>query len=222
MPHKDLIARLEAEFIAHDDGSDASHDINHARRVMRAALRIAATEGGGDEGVIIAAAYLHDWVNLPKNDPNRARASEYSADAARPILASIGFASDRVEAACHAILAHSFSANIAPRTLEARALQDADRLEALGAIGLARVFSIAGQLGSSLFNGEDPFAKNRPLDDRRYAVDHFEVKLLRLPETMQTTAGRNMAEERADVMRSFLRSLASELGSDTPWEKARP
>ena len=117
--------------------------------------------------------------------------------------------------------AHSFSANIAPRTLEARALQDADRLEALGAIGLARVFSIAGQLGSSLFNGEDPFAKNRPLDDRRYAVDHFEVKLLRLPETMQTTAGRNMAEERADVMRSFLRSLASELGSDTPWGNAR-
>lgn len=217
MPHKDLIARLEAEFLAHDDGSDASHDINHARRVMRTALQIAATEGGGDEGVIIAAAYLHDWVNLPKNDPNRSRASQLSADAARPMLASLGFAPDRVEACCHAILTHSFSANIPPLTLEARALQDADRLEALGAIGLARVFSIAGRLGSALFDGEDPFAQRRPLDDRRYAVDHFEVKLLRLPETMQTAAGRGLADERAAVMRSFLSSLASELGREMPW-----
>jgi len=217
MPHKDLIDRLEAEFLAHDDGGDASHDINHARRVMRAALRIAAAEGGGDEGVIIAAAYLHDWVNLPKNDPNRSRASALSADAARPILAALGFAPDRVEAACHAILTHSFSANIPPRTLEARALQDADRLEALGAIGLARVFAIAGQLGSSLLGGADPLAKNRPLDDRRYAVDHFEVKLLRLPDTMQTKAGHAMAEERAEVMRRFLHSLAEELGHTMPW-----
>ncbi|MDE1996297.1 MAG: HD domain-containing protein [Rhizobiaceae bacterium] len=217
MHQQDLIARLEAEFLAHDDGTDASHDINHARRVMRAALQIAATEGGGDEEVIIAAAYLHDWVNLPKNHPDRAHASRLSAEAARPILAALGFTSDRIEAACHVISAHSFSANIPPETLEARALQDADRLEALGAIGLARVFSIAGQLGNGLFDGEDPFAQRRPLDDRRYAIDHFEVKLLRLPETMQTAAGRAMAEERADVMRRFLRSLAQELGTVMPW-----
>lgn len=217
MLQKDLIARLEAEFLAHDDGIDASHDINHARRVMRSALQIMAAEGGGDEGVVIAAAYLHDWVNLPKNHPDRSRASQLSADAARPILDALGFAPGRIAAACHAILTHSFSANIPPETLEARALQDADRLEALGAIGLARVFSIAGQLGSGLFDGEDPFAQNRPLDDRRLAVDHFAVKLLRLPETMQTATGRDMAEERAEVMRRFLRSLASELGSEMPW-----
>ncbi|MCZ7463982.1 HD domain-containing protein [Rhizobium rhizogenes] len=217
MPDKDLIQRLEAEFLAHDDGSDASHDINHARRVMRVALRIAVAEGGGDESVIIAAAYLHDWVNLPKNHPDRARASQLSAAAAGPILASLGFSPARIEATCHAILTHSFSANIPPETLEARALQDADRLEALGAIGIARVFSIAGQLGSGLFDGEDPFAQRRPLDDRRLAVDHFAVKLLKLPMTMQTAGGRAMAQERAEVMRGFLRSLAEELGSDMPW-----
>lgn len=217
MSHEDLIARLEAEFLAHDDGTDASHDINHARRVMHAALAIAASEGGGDDGVVIAAAYLHDWINLPKNHPERSRASQLSAEAARPILADVGFAPERIEAACHVILTHSFSANILPETLEAKALQDADRLEALGAIGLARVFSIAGQLGSRLFDGEDPFAQDRPLDDRRYAIDHFEVKLLRLPETMQTATGRGMAEERAEVMRRFLRSLADELGSKMPW-----
>lgn len=217
MPHAELIAALEAAFLAHDDESDASHDINHARRVRRSALDIAAGEGGGDERVIIAAAYLHDWINLPKNHPDRARASTLAAEAARPILASLGFDDASVEATCHAIAAHSFSAGIAPETLEAKALQDADRLEALGAIGLARTFAIAGQLGTRLFDGEDPFATARPLDDRRYCVDHFAVKLLRLPETMQTAAGRKLADRRAAVLRRFLAELAEELDTAMPW-----
>lgn len=216
MPHSKLIADLEAAFEAHDDSSDNSHDINHARRVMRSALEIAAGEGGGNQRVIIAAAYLHDWINLPKNHPERARASALSAEAARPILKSLGFDEAEREAACHAIVAHSFSAGITPETLEAKALQDADRLEALGAIGLARTFAISGQLGSSLFDGEDPFAVNRPLDDKRYSVDHFEVKLLRLPETMQTSMGRQLADRRADVLRRFLADLAEELGAALP------
>lgn len=214
MPHQDLIARLEAEFLAHDPGTDASHDIHHARRVMRTALSLACAEGEGDETVLIAAAYLHDWVNLPKNHPDRARASALSAEAAVPILAQLGFAPPKIEATCHAILAHSFSAGIPPETLEARVLQDADRLEALGAIGLARVFSISGALGRPLFDGDDPFAQHRPLDDSRYAIDHFSVKLLKLPETMQTAAGRTLANERADVLQRFLSDLAKELGSD--------
>ncbi len=217
MPNAELIERLEKLFVAHDDGLDASHDINHARRVMREALRIGAVEGAADETVIIAAAYLHDWVNLPKNHPDRASASRLSAEAARPILTSLGFEVDRIDAACHAILAHSFSASIEPQTVEAKAIQDADRLEAIGAIGLARVFAINGQLGASLFDGEDPFAEHRALDDRRYAIDHFQVKLLRLPETMRTDAGRAIAFERAEVLRSFLRSLAAELGKEMPW-----
>lgn len=215
--HADLIARLEAAFIDRGGGSDASHDIGHARRVMRSALDIAAAEGGGDASVIIAAAYLHDWINLPKTHPDRARASQLSAEAAKPILATLGFDALRIDSVCHAIAAHSFSANIPPRTLEARALQDADRLEALGAIGIARTFSIAGKIGACLFNGEDPFARDRPLDDRRYALDHFALKLLGLPETMQTATGRTLAHERVGAMRDFLTSLARELGQDMPW-----
>lgn len=70
-------------------------------------------------------------------------------------------------------------------------MQDADRLEALGAIGLARVFAVSGSLGVALFDGEDPFAQHRPLDDKRYALDHFQTKLLKLPQTMQTTKVNN-------------------------------
>ncbi|HDO7482899.1 TPA: HD domain-containing protein, partial [Escherichia coli] len=78
----------------------------------------------------------------------------------------VQFPAEKIEAVCHAIAAHSFSAQIAPLTTEAKIVQDADRLEALGAIGLARVFAVSGALGLALFDGEDPFAQHRPLDDK--------------------------------------------------------
>jgi uncharacterized protein len=123
----------------------------------------------------------------------------------------MGFPEDKLEAVRHAIAAHSFSAGIAPETREARILQDADRLEALGAIGLARVFYVAGRLGSRLFDAEDPMARHRSLDDRRFAVDHFRQKLLRLPEQMNTEAAVTVARERAAILERYLDDLAAEL-----------
>jgi uncharacterized protein len=206
-----LCERLEAVLSAHDDGSDGSHDVHHSRRVLRMALRIARAEGGGDAVTLACAAYLHDLVNLPKNHPDRSRASALSAEAARPILRDLGIDEARIEAACHAIETHSFSAGKKPQTLEARILQDADRIEALGAIGIARAFYIAGMLGSSLFDGGDPLAEHRPLDDKKFALDHFEVKLWSLATTMQTDAGRRLAQERTQYMRDFVAQLVGEL-----------
>lgn len=212
-----LNAGLEQAFMRLAGNDDASHDIHHARRVRAAALDIAAEEGDADREVLCAAAYLHDIVNLPKDSPDRAKASQLSAEAAVPILRDLGFEDSKIEAVCHAIIAHSFSANIAPETLEACIVQDADRLESLGAIGIARTFLIAGKLGSGLFDGEDPFAGKRPFDDRRFALDHFAVKLLRLPETMQTQGGRKLARLRAATMRTFLAALGEELGHHSTW-----
>lgn len=206
-----LCERLEAVLSAHDDGSDGSHDVHHSRRVLRMALRIAQAEGGADAVTLACAAYLHDLVNLPKNHPDRSRASAMSADAARPILRDLGIDGARIEAACHAIETHSFSAGKKPQTLEARILQDADRIEALGAIGIARAFYIAGMLGSGLFDGGDPLAEHRPLDDKKFALDHFEVKLWSLATTMQTDAGRRLAQERTQYMRDFVAQLVGEL-----------
>lgn len=215
----DLTALVEALEAAHarlSDPRDAGHDVHHARRVRDNALRIADREGG-DRAVLVAAAYLHDLVSPPKNSPDRPRASALSAEAAAPVLRELGFDEARVESARHAIHAHSFTAGVETRTLEAKVLQDADRLEALGAIGVARTFYTAGLMASSMFHADDPFAASRPLDDRRYALDHFAAKLLKLPGTMKTGAGRALAEERLVVMRAFLDAVAAELGAEARW-----
>jgi len=206
-----LITALETLLNQHADLSDGSHDLSHLRRVKRIALQIAERERQGDTETLIAAAYLHDLVNLPKSHPDRAQASRLSAQAARPILGGLALPDPKIDAICHAIAAHSFSAGIPPETIEAKILQDADRFDALGAIGVARLFYIAGSLGSQLFDPEDPFAQSRPLDDRRFALDHFEVKLLKLPSSMNTRVGRGLAEGRVGFMRAFLRQIRDEV-----------
>ena len=198
-------------------GADGAHDLGHFRRVWRAAAEINREEGGvADDLILLAAAYFHDVVSLPKNDPRRGESSRLSAEKAARLLEEefVGFPREKIAGVRHAILAHSFSAGIAPGTPEARILQDADRLEALGAIGVARVFYTAGQLGAQLFDTEDPLAAARGLDDRRFALDHFAVKLLKLPAMMHTAAARRHAEKNAAWMRLFIQKLCSEIDGD--------
>ena len=193
--------------------SDAAHDLAHLRRVWANCQRIARAEAVPvDWDVLRAAAYLHDLVNLPKTAPNRNEASALSAKAALDWLKGTAFPAEKLPAVAHAITAHSYSARIQPETPEARILQDADRLDALGAIGLARLFAVAGQTGAALYDSDDPLAQRRALDDRAYALDHLEVKLFPLVETMQTATGRDMAEERADWVAAFRSRLLREIG----------
>jgi len=193
--------------------TDGAHDLGHLDRVWASCRMIAQQEPGADGDVLAVAAYFHDAVNVAKDSPDRGRASRLSADLAVQELRAMGFPEAKLAAVHHAIAAHSFSARIAPETVEARILQDADRLEALGAIGLARMFLVAGQMGGGLFDPEDPMALHRALDDRRFALDHLEVKLFGLVETMQTATGRAMAAERAEWMASFRTRLLSEIGA---------
>ncbi len=211
-----LQAALRDVLARHGADSDAAHDVAHADRVWLNAKHIAAGENFDDLPALMAAAYLHDLVTLPKDHPDRARASQMSASAAQPILLDQGFDPEKIAAIQHAIAAHSFSANIPCDTPLARILQDADRIESLGAIGLARCFAVSGGLNRPLFDEPDPFATQRPLDDSQFAVDHFKAKLLRLPDTMQTKTGRDLAQKRAKVLRVFLQNLAVELGHDAP------
>jgi uncharacterized protein len=212
-----LASKLEAALADADTGADGSHDLHHARRVWTNAREISRRESAGRPDILIAAAYLHDLVNVPKDDPARSQASRLSAEAAGPILLRLGFDEEDAAAIRHAIIAHSFSAGIKPQTVEAEILQDADRLESLGALGIARTFYIAGLMKSQMFDGADPFALDRNLDDKACCVDHFAVKLLRLPETMCTAAGKTMAQDRAAFMRRFLEQLGLEIGQPCPW-----
>ena len=201
-----------AAHVARAMAGDAAHDVAHVRRVVANARRLAVAERA-DPAVVLPAAWLHDVVTVAKDSPDRARASRLAADAAATWLRSEGFPVALVPAVAHAVAAHSFSAGIACETPEARVVQDADRLDALGAVGIARLFATAGATGAALMHPDDPFrASGRPLDDRRYALDHVEAKLLRLPETMQTEAGRAEAERRAGVVRQFVADLRAETG----------
>lgn len=204
-----------AEVLA-GNGTDPAHDLAHADRVWVNARTIALGEGVDPSGVLMAAAYLHDLVSLPKDHPDRARAATLSATAAGPIMEALGFSLREVAAARHAIEAHSFSAGVDPVTREAMILRDADRIEALGAVGIARCFAVSGALGRALFHPDDPFSRDRVPDDGAYALDHFAVKLLRLPQGMLTATGRRIAHDRADVMRRWLNDLAGELNVPAP------
>ena len=196
---------------------DASHDLGHFQRVWKAASYINREEGlMADPLILLAGAYFHDLISLPKNHPERRDSSRLSAEKTAELLEETftGFPREKIEGVRHAIHAHSFSAGVAPVTAEAKILQDADRLEALGAIGLARVFYTAGQLGQQLFDEADPLAAGRELNDQLYALDHFAVKLLKLPARMNTSTGRRLAEQNAGYLTRFLEKIKAEIGGD--------
>jgi uncharacterized protein len=198
-------------FVAGQPGADPGHGPAHLERVVATALRLAAEEGARPE-IVLPAAWLHDCVHVAKDSPDRARASQLAAGHALQFLEAAGYPRDRLPGIGHAIEAHSHSAGIAPRTLEAQVVQDADRLDALGAIGLARCIAVGAALGRPVYVPVDPFCRNRAPDDRGASVDHFYSKLLKLAGTMQTAAGRREAERRTGFLETFLAQLESEIG----------
>lgn len=201
------------QFIDHmvaDTTPDPAHDMAHIRRVVANARRLAEVEGA-DLAVVLPAAWLHDCVILPKDSAHRAQASRLAAGRAGAFLRKSGYTPDLIPAIEHAIAAHSFSAGIPPETLEARVVQDADRLDALGAIGIARTLLLGGAMGQPLYDADEPLPRTRVPDDRQNVIDHFYVKLLKLPDMMHTVAGRQEGERRARLMRVYLEELGREL-----------
>lgn len=191
---------------------DPGHDLGHIRRVIQSCRQLGAQENARLE-LLLPAAALHDLVNVPKNHPDRARASRLAADRARPLLGDAGYTPAEIAAIAQAILEHSFSLGLKPTSLEAAVLQDADRLDALGAVGIMRCLSCGARMGASYYDVADPFARSRPLDDKAFSLDHFFVKLFLLPDLMNTSAGRAEALRRVEFMRAFLRQLGSEIGT---------
>lgn len=193
--------------------ADPAHDFAHAERVALWALELAP---GVEPRQVVAAAFLHDMVNLPKDSPRRSEASELSAKEAERLLPGAGFDPSQVKLIADAIRTHSFSRGEVPKSDLGRALQDADRLEALGVLGVFRVISTGSRMAARYFDPDDPFAEQRALDDRSFSVDHFFTKLLELPATMQTDAGRREALRRVAFLREFLAELAREIGVTPP------
>ncbi|WP_343390237.1 HD domain-containing protein [Candidatus Amarobacter glycogenicus] len=128
---------------AADQPGDVAHDAAHVRRVVAGAVRLAEIEGA-EMAVVFPAAWLHDCVIVLKDSALRSQASRLAAETAVTFLRAQQYPPQYLEAIAHAIAAHSFSAGIAPQTIEAKVVQDADRLDALGAVGMARTFMVGG------------------------------------------------------------------------------
>lgn len=202
-------------------GEDPGHDWSHVERVLASCAAI-GREVGADLGVLLPAALLHDVVNRPKDDPRRSLASREAADAARPVLAEAGYEEEEIARIGAIILEHSYTLGRPPSSAESAVLQDADRLDALGAVGILRAATCGCRLGAGYYHSADPFARGRDLDDGRYTIDHFYTKLLGLPATLHTAPARREAERRAAMMRAFLDELALELDQERPVEVRSP
>ena len=170
-------------------GNSGGHDAAHSLRVYRTALRIAEGEPGCDMEIIALAALLHDA------DDHKLFHTENNANA-RSFLTARKVAPEKIERVCAAINAVSFSQNRGkrPETLEGKIVQDADRLDALGAIGVARTFAYGGEHG-------------RSLDE---SVAHFHEKLLLLKDELNTETARKFAEPRHTFLERFLEEYEKE------------
>jgi len=206
---RDVEARL-TDTVHGPVADDPAHDFAHFIRVALWTIKL--SQGRADPVCAIAAALLHDIVNVPKNHPDRARASELSAEVARELLPKHGFTPAETDDICEAVRDHSFSRGAVPQRMLAKCLQDADRLEGLGSLGIFRLISTGVKMNAKYFDAEDPWARRRPLDDKSFSVDHFFTKLFKLPDLMNTQQGKQEALNRVALMKTFVEQLGEELG----------
>jgi len=197
-------------FIIEHMKTDLAHDLLHVQRVVKLATQIAESEQA-ELNVVLPAAWLHDCLSYPKNHALRSLSSLHAADKAIVFLRSIDYPEQYLLAIHHAIAAHSVSGAIKAESLEAKIVQDADRLDALGAIGVARCIQVSSQLQRPLYSESDPFAEQRPLDDQQFTIDHFYIKLLKLAKTMNTEMGKRIASQRTQWMKGYLEQLVLEV-----------
>lgn len=207
-----MLAKIKKEVEKMLEGRDPAHDFEHIMRVYRNAGLIGRKEGA-DMEVLLAAALMHDLVVYPKGSAKRSKSADDSADLAEEILRRHGYPQDKIEKISYCIRTHSYSKKLVPSTLEGRVLQDADRLDALGAVGIARTFSVGGSECRMFYNRRDPFCeeKGRECDDRLYTLDHFQAKLLKLKNSMNTKTGKKMAQKRTRFMKEFVRQMRKEV-----------
>jgi uncharacterized protein len=207
------LIKLATTLLPHalEPSEDGAHDLSHLQRVWHN-VRILQAEEGGDLEVLLASVLLHDCVSVEKNSPLRSQASRLAAKKAASVLLEMHWTEEKISAVSHAIEAHSFSANIAPLTLEAKLMQDADRLDSLGMLGVARTFYVAGRMGSALYDPNDPEAKARDYDDTHFCLDHFQTKLLHLADGFQTASGQRLAQLRHQRLKGFMEQFKEEIG----------
>ena len=207
---EDLIREVRAIF----DGDASGHDYFHTERVLHMAERLAQEEGA-DSRIVCLAALLHDVDDrkLPGGDPEH-------LTRARALMDRFGVDAGTAERVCAAIRQVSFKGtdSVTPDTLEACIVQDADRLDAIGAVGIGRAFAFGGSRGRKMYDPAEPpslgmnaaaYAKNQG-----HTINHFYEKLLLLKDLMNTGSAKRIAESRHQYMAAFLEEFLQEWNGD--------
>lgn len=194
----------------YEENKDPSHDWAHILRVARTCEMIGKKSGARLE-LLLPAAYMHDLINLPKNHPQRSEASTMTGLRAEEFLKLADYNQDQINEIKQIIKEHSYSKGLKPSTLEAAILQDADRLDAIGAIGILRCASVATQMGARFYSTEDIMALDRTLDDKQFMLDHYQTKLYKLPELMNTESAKLEARRRVQFMEVFVNQFIQEI-----------
>lgn len=204
-----ILDSIKNEVIAIMD-NDPAHDFEHVMRVYNNAQKIAKKEKANQK-LVLSAALLHDIISYPKSSKRSKLSSIESAKKSKSILKKYDFTIEEINIVSDAIAEHSFAQNKIPQTIEGKILQDADRLDALGAIGIARVFATSGSLNRPFYNLDDPFCNARNPNDNLWAVDHFFNKLFKLEFMMNTKSGKIEAKKRTKILKLFLKQLKAEI-----------
>lgn len=191
--------------------AESAHDFDHVRRVLTLAERLARAEKADTE-IVHAAALLHDIARL-EEDTRGGDHAVMAAARARTILLERGIPADRADAVAHAIAAHRFRGTVAPQTLEAKILFDADKLDSIGAIGVARAYAIAGALNQRVWGevAPDAVATRDQHNADHTPVAEFAVKLSKVRERLHTRTARAIADERHAYMADFFARLEREV-----------
>jgi uncharacterized protein len=176
---------------------------------------IIGQEEGADMQVLLLAALLHDVGSEKKNITKQGESDDPGKRTVGAFLEAVDLEDAAKDQVQYAVDVHRFSKGIVPVTLEAKILQDADRLDAIGAIGIARVFLTGGVLGRELCSPDDPFCRAREPDDAKWNLDHFYKKLLKLEAGMHTKSAKRLAAGRTAVLRRYLHDLESEIGANS-------
>lgn len=206
----DILERIKNIARTYFENAKGSHDWEHTQRVVGLCNRVGPREGA-DMMVLTAAAYLHDIGRVVQDESNGSVCHAIQgAEMARHILAPIPLEPFQKENIVHCVRAHRYREGCAPETIEAKVLFDADKLDGIGAVGVARAYLFAGELGARLHTPD-----MRPNETRPYSRDdtgyrEFVVKLINVKDRILTSEGRRLAEGRHAFMVAFFERFLDE------------
>jgi uncharacterized protein len=196
---------------AYYHGAESAHDFDHVLRVLALAEKLARAEGA-DVEIVYTAALLHDIARADE-DTTGGDHAQMAAERAQEILRVRGVAPAKIDAIAHAIESHRFRTNAPPQTIEAQVLFDADKLDSIGAIGVARAYQVSGALNQRLWSevSPDALATRHQRNSNHSAYAEFIVKLSKVRERLFTATARKIADERHAFMVEFFARLEKEI-----------